>query len=137
MFVSFFQRATGSALLTLALLAVTSIGCGGKSELQPVKGKVVYNDGQPVAGGSITFNNSEKQLSASGDIASDGTFALKFGDQQGAPAGTYKVVVIGGSDTYGAPPTVAAIYGDPVHTPLTQSIAEGQTDLTITVERPK
>lgn len=131
----FGQRARWSTLLLMTALVATVAGCGGAG-LQPVKGKVVYGDGSPVAGGSITFNNSEKQISASGDIAQDGTFTLRFGDQTGAPPGDYKVVVTGNSDTYGAPPTVAAIYGDPLQTPLTQTIAPGQTEVEIKVERP-
>ena len=129
------QRARWGALLMTTALLATVVGCGG-ADLQPVKGKVVYSDGTPVAGGSITFNNSDKQVSASGDIAQDGTFTLRFGDHKGAPPGVYKVVVIGNSDTYGAPPSVAAVYGDPLQTPLTQTISAGQGDLEIKVERP-
>ncbi len=129
------QRARWGALLTMTALLTAVVGCGG-SDLQPVKGKVVYGDGTPVAGGSVTFNNTEKQISASGDIADDGTFTLRFGDQKGAPPGVYRVVVTGNSDTYGAPPSVANIYGDPLQTPLTQTIAPGQTEVEIKVERP-
>jgi hypothetical protein len=129
------QRTRFGALLMATALLATVVGCGG-GDLQPVKGKVVYGDGTPVPGGSITFNNSEKQLSASGDIAQDGTFSLRFGDYNGAPPGVYKVVVTGSSDTYGAPPSVAPIYGDPQQTPLTQTISAGQGEIEIKVERP-
>src|SRR5690349_607037 len=93
-------------LSMIAASAVTAIlGCGGGEALETVKGKVVYSDGQPVAGGAITFNNAAKQLSATSNIADDGTFSLKFGDSSGAPVGDYTVTVTGKSE-YGAPPTV-------------------------------
>lgn len=120
---------------SVALLAAT-LGCGGGEKLSAVKGKVVYGDGQPVTSGSITFNNAAKQISATSDIAPDGTFTLQFDDRNGAPTGEYTVVVVGSSAEYGAPPTVAAIYGDPTNTPLRQTISEGPNDLEIKVERP-
>lgn len=124
--------------IAAALLVAASVGCNAQSDLRPVKGKVVYADGSPVPGGSITFNNREKQVSASGSIGQDGTFTLNFGDVQGAPPGQYQVVVTGSSDVYGAPPTVANVYGDPLQTPLTQTIADGPNEnLEIKVERPK
>ncbi len=85
-------------------------------------------------GGSITFNNSETKTNASGSIAEDRGFSLSFGGKNGAPAGKYNVVV-SGSGAYGEPETVAQIYGDPLKTPLRQTVADGPNDLTITVER--
>lgn len=126
--------ASGTLLCGIVALALT--GCGNNAGLQPVKGKVAYKDGKPVEGGSITFNNSQKQISASGDIATDGTFTLSFGTNKGAPAGTYSVTVTGNSE-YGQPATVANIYGDPSRTPLKQEIVDGANDLTIEVDRPK
>lgn len=126
--------ASGTLLCGIVALALT--GCGNSAGLQPVKGKVSYKDGQPVEGGSITFNNSEKQISASGDIAPDGTFTLNFGTDRGAPVGSYKVTVTGNSE-YGEPAKVASIYGDPSRTPLKQEIVDGANDLTIQVDRPK
>jgi hypothetical protein len=112
-------------------------GCGGEG-VYPVTGKVVYSDGQPVQGGSITFNNTAAKQSASGDIAQDGTFSLNFGQDKGAPAGDYVVTVTGNSDTYGAPPSVANIYGDPTATPLKQTIVAGKNEnVEIKVERPR
>lgn len=132
-----FARPRYLGLLVAVACLPLLVGCGGES-LQTARGKVVYGDGTPVQGGSITFNNAEKRLSATSDIAADGTFALKFGNSSGAPAGEYTVVVTGSSDVYGAPPTVDNIYGDPSKTPLTQTIKPGSnTDLEVKVERPK
>ena len=124
-------------LCGFAALFATFVGCGGGESLQPVTGKVVYTDGTPVPVGTITFNNAEKQVAASSPIASDGTFALTTGESKGAPAGEYKVVVTGDTETYGAKPTVANQYGDPSQTPLKQTIVEGNNEVEIKVERAK
>lgn len=122
------------ALFTASALTLALTGCG--NDLQPVTGKVVYDDGSPVQGGSVTFNSKSKGVNASGDIADDGTFALKFGGNQGAPPGEYKVVVVGKDTGYGNPPTVDNVFGDPANTPLTQEIVAGKNDVTIKVKRP-
>jgi hypothetical protein len=131
---SFSLRAAAFSGLVAAV--ATLVGCSSGS-LEPVSGKVVYPDGTPVPAGTITFNNSEKQVSATGVIAQDGTFTLNFGESEGAPAGEYKVVISGGGDSYDAKPTVASIYGDPINTPLRQTIVDGKNELEIKVERPK
>jgi hypothetical protein len=122
------------ALIAACALTVPLGGCG--NSLEPVTGKVVYDDGSSVQGGTVTFNSKTKGVNASGAIGADGTFALKFGDGQGAPAGDYKVVVVGKDTGYGNPPTVDEVYGDPVKTPLTQEIVAGKNDVTIKVKRP-
>ncbi|MBN9524158.1 hypothetical protein J0H58_37555 [bacterium] len=124
----------GAATLS-ALAALSLAGCG--SDLQPVTGKVVYEDGTPVKGGDITFNSKGRTpaVNASGNIADDGTFTLKFNGREGAAPGSYKVVVVG-KEGYGEGPAVDGVYGDPLNTPLTQEIVAGKNDLTITVKRP-
>ena len=131
-----FRSLRGVWSLVAASTVVALVGCGSGEKLHTVQGKVVYSDGQPVTGGAITFNNAAKQLSATSEIAEDGSFDLEFGDSRGAPAGDYQVTVTGKSD-YGEPPTVADVYGDPTRSPLTQTIVEGTNDLEIKVERPK
>jgi hypothetical protein len=64
----------------------------------PVQGKVVYQDGKPVQGGSIWFQPEENaHVSTSGEIQPDGTFTLSSsmagGHAQGAIAGSYRVTV--------------------------------------------
>lgn len=130
----FTVRASRLVLLGVGLLVLLSSGCSGG--LPPVKGKVVYDDGSPVKGGSVTFNNKAQKVSAVGVIKDDGTFTLSFEGGRGAPAGNYTVVVVGKNDVYGAPPTVDEVYGDPLATPLQQEIVSGRNDVTITVKRP-
>ena len=64
----------------------------------PVRGVVVYEDGQPakeLAGGSVTFNPAEEgRAISSGSIEEDGTFVLnskREGD--GAVAGKHQAVI--------------------------------------------
>lgn len=122
------------APLAVGLLALLLAGCG--SNLPSVTGKVVYEDGTLVKGGSVTFNSKDKGVNASSDIADDGTFVLTFNGDKGAPPGQYKVVVVGKDTGYGAPPAVDDVFGDPLETPLTQEIVAGKNDLTISVKRP-
>jgi hypothetical protein len=122
------------ATLAVGFLALCLAGCG--DGLQPVTGKVVYEDGTPVRGGSVTFNSKDKGVNASSDIADDGTFSLSFNGSSGAAPGQYKVVVVGKDTGYGNPPTVDDLYGDPSKTPLTQEIVSGKNDITVTVKKP-
>lgn len=82
----------------LALLALA--GCsGGPDRPYPVRGVVVYEDGQPakeLAGGSVTFTPASDtgQMISSGSIEDDGTFVLsckREGD--GAIAGKHRVEI--------------------------------------------
>lgn len=120
----------------VAMLA-SVVGCGGGESLHPVTGKVVYTDGTPVTVGTVTFNNSAKQVSASSPIGADGSFALKTGESKGAPEGEYKVVVTGDTETYGAKSTIASAYSDPSRTPLRQTVVAGNNEVEIKVERAK
>lgn len=126
-------RPMAQAPFAVGFLVLSLAGC---SDLQPVTGKVVYDDGIPVQGGSVTFNSKDKGLNASGEISPDGTFTLAFNGTKGAPPGQYKVVVVGKDTGYGNPPAVDDVFGDPVNTPLTQEITSGKNDLTVTVKRP-
>ncbi len=81
-------------LLLVGLVLICS-GCGRTT--YPVNGTVVWQDGSPakeLAGGSVEFESGEKNLSASGEIRSDGSFTLTtFKKGDGAPPGTYKVLI--------------------------------------------
>lgn len=86
-------------LLAAALL----LGCGDSGptppKTYPVKGRVVYSDGTPMPGGSITFllTSGNPEQSALGDMDSNGEFALRtiFGNKRltGAVEGTFEVTI--------------------------------------------
>ena len=92
--------------LLWALLAATVLaglgGCRKGVDLPrtyPVKGKVVYKDGTPLAGGMVDFRPTGQAAgSVSGQIGSDGTFTLTTRTDQGAapgaPEGQYRVTVM-------------------------------------------
>lgn len=87
----------------LALSFCLSAGCpsGGKKlpAVYPVEGKVVYKGGQPLTGGSVSFQSqTDSSFAASGEIQPDGSFTLwTFADKErvkGAPPGKYNVTVM-------------------------------------------
>ena len=87
-------------VFTLALLFLASgvVSCsGGKSGLNPVKGKVLYKDA-PAAGVLVTFHpasgDDPKIQLPTGITGEDGTFEVETGPDQGAPAGEYFVTMI-------------------------------------------
>jgi hypothetical protein len=89
-------RAALAATLLLTL-AVAGCGGGGGKRLYPVEGTVKYEDGSPaveLAGGTVSLESVEDLSNAAGEIQKDGTFHVRTplrGD--GAPAGTYRVLV--------------------------------------------
>ena len=88
-------------LLAVALLAWSG-GCRRPPELPrtfAVKGKVVYKDGTPLAGGMVDFRpTGQAVVSVSGQVGPDGTFTLTTRTDQGAtagaPEGEYSVTVM-------------------------------------------
>lgn len=83
----------------ILLVAITTIGCGGQSQgppklkTVPVTGVVTYQ-GKPVADASISLQHLEGKATSLGKSDASGRFTLStYGNQDGAPAGKYKVVV--------------------------------------------
>jgi hypothetical protein len=83
----------------LALLsALVCASCsGGGPTLNPVHGKVLYKN-QPLKGAQVTFHprgptdiNTIRPVGLTGE---DGTFSVKTGQKEGAPAGPYVVTLI-------------------------------------------
>jgi hypothetical protein len=91
------------AAVGLGAAVLTALGCGGSDgpATYPVRGKVVYKgagDVAKLAGGQVHFESAAgPRVTASGEIAADGTFAvwchLDGKDREGVPAGEYKVCV--------------------------------------------
>jgi hypothetical protein len=108
-----------SLLAVLAgLVLLAAAGCSKEKptlpETYPVHGKVVFQDGQPVAGGSITFESeTDKTVSTVGTIDPDGTFTLrsfKVGVRSpGAIAGPHRVTIVDAAATIRAVPGVYVV----------------------------
>jgi hypothetical protein len=81
------------------VLAALVAGCGGGGgpavgTLYPVKGQVLLPSGKPLNGGAVVFlAKGRAGTAARGEVDSGGNFTLKTGDQDGAAAGEYNVVI--------------------------------------------
>ncbi len=81
------------ACMTLSVV-LTAAGCG--PGLQPVRGKVTYEDGSPVTKGIVVFESTDEKhaLTARGDLASDGAYCLgTHKPSDGVRPGKYRVLV--------------------------------------------
>ena len=81
-------------VLTVFLLLA---GCDTQPATYLVHGMVVYPDGRPLTRGTVEFEalGLKKPITASGEIAPDGTFQLgTFAVNDGAIAGQHRVAVI-------------------------------------------
>lgn len=84
------------SLLVVSLVGMLGLcGCGQQGiATYPVRGKVVFSDGEPVKFGRVEFYHSEHDLTSHGTIQADGSFQLgTYEKQDGAPAGSHEVVV--------------------------------------------
>lgn len=91
------HRSAWFAALILALMA----GCSGQANTYLVHGMVVYPDGKPLTTGTVEFEATHegRQITASAEIAPDGTFQLgTFAPNDGAVAGHHRVAVIADFD---------------------------------------
>jgi hypothetical protein len=82
------------SVLTLALF---SVSCSSGESLNPVHGKVLYQN-QPIGGVVLTFHpkgpTDINTIFPVGLSKEDGTFILTTGKNEGAPAGEYTVTAI-------------------------------------------
>jgi hypothetical protein len=86
----------------LALSFCLMVGCSSGKKLPamyPVEGKVVYKKGEPLTGGSVSFQSqTDSSIATSAEVQPDGSFTLwTFADKQrvkGAPPGKYLVTVM-------------------------------------------
>lgn len=72
-------------------------GCSRQQATYLVHGTVVFPDGKPLTRGTVEFEamNNNKAITASAEIALDGTFQLgTFAPNDGAIAGEHRVAVI-------------------------------------------
>jgi hypothetical protein len=86
----------GWRLFALALAGLLVVGCSSSGNY-PVSGKVVDQQGQPIAGlagSEIYFSQPSTNTSSVGEIAADGSFTMytqRPGD--GVPPGDYQVYI--------------------------------------------
>src|SRR5262249_17472482 len=87
------SRVGNFARTFLAVVLLGSAGCGsvGGESYYPVKGKIVLADGKPLTSGRVMFVSPQRGLTYGGTVGADGTFSLKAGAREGAPAGSYQV----------------------------------------------
>lgn len=82
-------RKRGLVLLFAAMAAIA--GCDGK---YTVKGKVQFNDGSPLAAGTVIFTDEKGETGGYGAIQPDGSFEITYDrPDDGLPKGTYGVSV--------------------------------------------
>jgi hypothetical protein len=125
------------------VLAVLAAGCG--SNLHPVEGKVVFPDGTPLSGGTVTFGPKSKDnlMGPRGDIQIDGTFQMgTFKATDGAPEGAYRVLIapLEGVDTTERPRPLPfdARFSSFDKSGLEYTVKAGKNEFfTITVDKPK
>ncbi|HKB03650.1 MAG TPA: carboxypeptidase-like regulatory domain-containing protein [Gemmataceae bacterium] len=83
-------------LVGLTVLVFAAAGCDGRRTPVPVSGTVTL-DGRPVEGAIVTFHlvgDDKEGRPATGQTDKAGTFRLTTGNEDGARAGEYKVVIV-------------------------------------------
>jgi hypothetical protein len=70
-------------------------GCGSNAATYPVTGVVRFEDGAPVAFGSVEFRHEESRRSSRANLDGSGAFTLgTYTSDDGAAAGDYRVIVV-------------------------------------------
>jgi hypothetical protein len=129
---------SASSIILMAGVLTTLVGCGGE-RAYPVRGQLVYEDGQPVkelAGFTITFTSETLHKSARGNIDENGSFQLS---QNGAFPGLYKVIL---TQPHPNPergesrrPVVDEAYEEPVKSTLSADVEAKNNDFTFRLKR--
>jgi hypothetical protein len=132
----------GISITLLIVVFLFLTGCGRHEQL---KGKVVFGDGKPLTTGMVVLDDGKKVARA--PIQPDGTFtAGTEKENNGLPAGTYKVCITGAEVTLDnpeeifPPPSRQLIhkkYTDTETSGLTITVDKSINDFTITVEPPE
>jgi hypothetical protein len=134
------SRTTRRGWPVAVALATLALGCppGGPPppKTYPVQGRVVFKDGQPMAGGAVEFRQADASApSSTCEVGPDGTFSLScvVGTKKvpGAVAGTFQVTVL-------PPQSADQSGGRPVQLPKPYTVKEDDSNnFTITIDRPK
>ncbi len=127
--------------LTTAAFLIFRCGCDSGLKTYPLSGRVHFNDGAPLEGGSIIFESVGSQVQARARILEDGTYHLGTeapGD--GAVAGKHRVMVRGQWQGPDKPPKrpVHQKYRSLMSTDLEREVTpEGPNEFDIEVEPSK
>lgn len=119
---------------TLALACLFQSGCGDPGpKTYPVKGKIINREGKPVKSGMVLFESvDDPKIQASGDLSSDGTFALDSNlGKPGTVAGKHRVMIEPPLPEYGEKALIANKFASFATSGLTAEVTEGENDLTI------
>ena len=108
-------------------------GCGEKNV--QFTGKVTFEDGTPVTGGTVIFESGSLQYD--GRLQADGSYTLGgASEKSGLPYGSYLISVVVPSDDDGKP-VIAEKYGNSATSELTFEVkADGPKTLDIKVAKP-
>jgi hypothetical protein len=124
----------------LFALSLTALGCGTGLDLHPVRGKVLYDDGKPVTGGTVVCELIEgtPRRSANGAIQNDGSFELgmeREGD--GVLVGRYRAAVLppalSEEESQRQPTPIHPRYQDPATAGLEFEIRPGMNEVVLNV----
>ena len=117
----------------VGLTALAFAGC--RTGLYPVKGTVTFDNGQSaasLAGGFVTFQSVDGQVSSQGAIQPDGSFTLSTeSENDGAYPGKYRVLITPppyhGDEGRQADAIIDAQYSDP-RTSALEAVVEEKTN---------
>jgi hypothetical protein len=139
------QRVAAGIAGLLFFFPLGLVGCGGGPRPYPVKGTVLFDDGQPakeLAGGSVVFTSEALKRSASGDIDENGAYQLSTeGSNDGAYPGKYNVAVtgpqMGGESPAKKKRLFPAHYEDPEKSGIAVVVEAKSNDIPINIQRLK
>jgi hypothetical protein len=144
------SRDGGRAIHCIAIAVLLSLFAGCSSGgVYPVQGQLVWKNGSPaieLVGTLVFFEQPDKQLSARGQVAADGSFRLTTNkENDGAAAGEHIVLLVeigrkhlGGPDsTLLAPGKIDSRYSTHSTSDLKATVKPGTNKITLTVEPPK
>jgi hypothetical protein len=125
--------------VALAGLLLALCGCGGK-RLYPVEGVVVFEGGAPaegLKGGTVSLESVADGSNAAGQIGPGGAFRIQDPlGRDGAPAGTYRVLVLPSEGSDRRRPPIGPRYMRYDTSGIEITVKPEKNTVTVTVARP-
>jgi hypothetical protein len=123
-----------------AITLLAAAGCQGNDRAK-VSGKLLRQDGTPLAGARVIATSGSAGKSAYGTTDQQGKFELGVAQEgDGVPPGKYEVTIVEdrGDPDNRRPASIAAKYRDPATSGLTLDVQAGETaELNLTLEPPE